>query len=149
VVRRPAAATVQWTGRLIRHRNTVFAVACTVLAAFSDPAVWLTVVDAALLLAYLVAVDALAAGPIGVSQLRRGTPPLAAAAASAIALLGAQAPVNSGAVWGRIIAALAVAAAASAAAAALWLRQTHGQSSVRDGLVDVLRRRGRNKPRHL
>jgi hypothetical protein len=149
VVQRPASAAVQWTSRLIRHRNTMFAVACTALAAFSDPAVWLTVVDAALLLAYLLAVDALAAGPIGVSQLRRGTAPLTAAAASAIALLGAQAPVDSGAVWGRVVAALAVAAAASAAAAALWLRQTRGQTSLRDEFVDVLRRRDRNKPRHL
>jgi hypothetical protein len=124
VAQRPAVATIQWISRLLRHRNTAFAVACTILAAFSEPAVWLMVVDAALLLAYLLAVDALTAGPIGVGQLRRRVPPLTAAAASAVALLGAQAPVNPGAVWGRIVAALAVAAAAVAAGAALWLRQT-------------------------
>jgi hypothetical protein len=62
-------------------------------------------------------------------QLRRGVAPLSAAAAAAIVLLAAQAPVNSGAVWGRIVAALAIAAAAAAAGAALWIRQTAGHSS--------------------
>ena len=128
VSRRPAAQSVRLTSQIARHRNTVFAVGCTIVAGFSDPPVWLMVIDAALLLAYLLAVDALAAGPIGVRQLRRGTTPLSALAAAAIVLLAAQAPVNSGAVWGRIVAALAVAAAATAAGAALWIRQSAGQS---------------------
>jgi hypothetical protein len=129
VSRRPAAQSVRLTSQVARHRNTVFAVGCTIMAGFSDPPVWLMVIDAALLLAYLLAVDALAAGPVGIRQLRRGTAPLSALAAVAIVLLAAQAPVNSGAVWGRIVAALAVAAAATAAGAALWIRQTAGQSS--------------------
>ena len=77
----------------------------------------------------VAAVDALAAGPVGIRQLRHGMAPLCAAAAVAMVLLAAQAPVNSGAVWGRIVAALAVAAAATAAGAALWMRQTGKQSA--------------------
>lgn len=127
VSRRPAAQSIRLTSQISRHRNTVFAVGCTIVAGFSDPPVWLMAIDAALLLAYLLAVDALAAGPIGIRQLRRGTAPLSALAAAAIVLLAARAPVNSGAVWGRIVAALAVAAAATAAGAALWIRQTAGQ----------------------
>ena len=129
VSRRPTAESIRFTSQLGRHRNTVFAVGCTILAGFSDPPVWLMVIDAALLLAYLLAVDALAAGPVGIRQLRHGMAPLCAAAAVAMVLLAAQAPVNSGAVWGRIVAALAVAAAATAAGAALWIRQTGKQSA--------------------
>ncbi len=131
VSRRPTATSVRLVSQMTRHRNTVFAVGCTVVAGLSDPPVWLMAVDAALLLAYLLAVDALAAGPIGIRQLRQGTAPLCAAAAIAIVLLAAQAPVNQGAVWGRIVAALAVAAAASAAGAALWIRQTGTRASER------------------
>ncbi len=123
VAQRPAAATVHWSSQLARHRNTVFAVGCTIVAGFDDPPVWLMAANAALLLAYLLVVDALAAGPVGIRQLRRAIVPSAAAAASAVTLLGAQAPVNSGAVWGRVAAAIAVAAAAVAAAAALWIRR--------------------------
>jgi len=129
VSRRPTAESIRFTSQLGRHRNTVFAVGCTILAGFSDPPVWLMAIDAALLLAYLLAVDALAAGPVGIRQLRHGMAPLCAAAAVAMVLLAAQAPVNSGAVWGRIVAALAVAAAATAAGAALWIRQTGKQSA--------------------
>lgn len=129
VSRRPTAQSIRFASQLARHRNTVLAVGCTIVAGFSDPPVWLMVIDAALLLAYLLAVDALAAGPVGMRQLRHGVAPLSAAAAAAIVLLAAQAPVNSGAVWGRIVAALAIAAAAAAAGAALWIRQTAGHSS--------------------
>lgn len=123
VAQRPAMSAVHWNTQLARHRNTVFAVGCTIIAGLNDPPAWLIGVDAALLLTYLLAVDALAAGPIGIRQLRRGVAPLAAAAASAVTLLGAAAPVDSGAVWGRIVAAVAVAAAGVAAGAALWIRQ--------------------------
>lgn len=123
VAQRAAVEAVHWNSQLVRHRNTVFAVVCTIIAGFSDPPLWLVIVDAALLLAYLLTVDALAAGPIGIRQLRRGIAPAAAAAASAVVLLGAHAPVNSGAVWGRAVAAVAVAAAALAAGAALWTRR--------------------------
>lgn len=129
VARRPAIETTHWSAQLARHRNTVFAVAAVCLATFSDPPVWLMAVDAALLLAYLLGVDLLAAGPIGVRQLRRGVAPLTAAAAIAVVLLGARSPVDSGAVWGRILAAIAIAAAAAAAGAALWLRQSSKRPS--------------------
>lgn len=121
VAQRPASTAVHWAGQLTRHRNTVFAVGCVIIAGFGDPPVWQMAVDAALLLAYLLTVDALAAGPIGLRQLRRGVAP--AAVASTVALLAAHAPVDSGAVWGRAVAAVAVAAAAVAAGAALWVRQ--------------------------
>lgn len=143
VAQRPTMTSIQWAARLVRHRNTVFAVGCTVLAGAGNPPVWLMVADAALLLAYLLIVDALAAGPIGIRQLRRGVAPLAAAGASAVVLLGALAPVNQGAVWGRILAALAVAAAALAAGAALWIRQTGAQPPT------AARRSERRGPRHL
>lgn len=123
IAQRPASVAVHWTGQLARHRNTLFAVGCTIIAGSGNPPVWQMIVDAALLMTYLLTVDALAAGPIGIRQLRRGVTPAAAAVASAIALLAANAPVNSGAVWGRVVAAIAVAAAALAAGAALWVRQ--------------------------
>ena len=120
VVQRPVEHSHTWTGRTLRHRNTVFAATCAAVAGLGDPPVWLMAVDAALLLAYLLAVDALAAGPIGARQLRGVRTPAAAAAASAAVLIVAEAPVDGGAVWGRIVAALCVAAAASAAGLALW-----------------------------
>lgn len=123
VAQRPSTTAAHWVGQLVRHRNTVFAVSCVIIAGFGNPAVWQMIVDAALLLAYLLIVDALAAGPIGIRQLRRGVAPAAAAGASAVALLAAHAPVDSGAVWGRVVAAVAVVAAALAAGAALWVRQ--------------------------
>lgn len=123
VAQRPAIAAVHWNTQLARHRNTVFAVGCTVIAGLNDPPAWLIVVAAALLMTYLLAVDTLAAGPIGIRQLRHGVAPLAATAATAVTLLGAAAPVNSGAAWGRIVAAVAVTAAALATSAALWIRQ--------------------------
>lgn len=132
VAQRPASASVHWNNQLVRHRNTIFAVGCTIIAGTGDPPVWLMAVDAALLLAYLLTVDALAAGPVGIRQLRRGVAPAAAAVASAVTLLGARAPVDSGAVWGRVVAAIAVAAAAVAAGAALWIRQ----QGIRDQGVD-------------
>ncbi|MBS2964073.1 hypothetical protein KGA66_13530 [Actinocrinis puniceicyclus] len=123
VARRPIVASARLGSRLVRHRNSAFAVGCTIVAGFSDPPVWLTALDAVLLSAYLLAVDAVAAGPVGVRQLRDRTAALAAPAAIAVVLLAARSPVHSGAVWGRIVAALALAAAAAAAGAALWIRQ--------------------------
>lgn len=129
VARRPTVTSIRLASQVARHRNTVFAVGCTIVAGFSDPPVWLMGVDAGLLLAYLLAVDALAAGPVGMRQLRGRVAPLSAAAAAAAVLAAAQAPVNSGAVWGRILAALAVAAAACAVAAALWVKRTQTPSA--------------------
>lgn len=122
VIQRPVMYANAWTAKASRHRNTIFAAACTAIAGLGDPPAWLMAVDAALLLAYLLAVDALAAGPVGARQLRGVRAPAAAAAASAAVLLVAEAPVDGGAVWGRIVAALCVAAAACAAGLALWER---------------------------
>ncbi|HEU5332908.1 MAG TPA: hypothetical protein VFU73_09095 [Actinocrinis sp.] len=122
VIQRPVTYTNTWTAKALRHRNTVFAATCAAVAGLGDPPVWLMAVDAALLLAYLLAVDALAAGPVGARQLRGIRTPAAAAAASAAVLVVATAPVDGGAVWGRIVAALCVAAAACAAGLALWDR---------------------------
>ncbi|HEV3168973.1 MAG TPA: hypothetical protein VGZ32_01465 [Actinocrinis sp.] len=122
VARRPVTSSSAWTARAIRHRNTLFAAACVVVAGLGDPPVWLMAADAALLLAYLLAADALAAGPVGARQLRSIRIPLAAAGASAAVLVVAEAPISGGAIWGRIVAALAVSAAAAAAGLALWSR---------------------------
>lgn len=146
VSRRPTARSVHLANQLARHRNTAFAVGCTIVAGFGDPPVWLMIVDATLLLAYLLAVDALAAGPIGMRQLRQGVAPLSAAGAVAIVLLAAQAPVNSGAVWGRIVAALAVAVAGVAAGAALWIKQTSGQPA--EAREEAARPEPSTRPRH-
>jgi hypothetical protein len=146
VSRRPTARSVHLANQLARHRNTAFAVGCTIVAGFGDPPVWLMIVDATLLLAYLLAVDALAAGPIGMRQLRQGVAPLSAAGAVAIVLLAAQAPVNSGAVWGRIVAALAVAVAGVAAGAALWIKQTSGQPA--EAPEEAARPEPSTRPRH-
>jgi hypothetical protein len=151
VAQRPTSSAVRLLTQLVRHRNTAFAVGCVVLAALTDPPVWLAVVDTALLIGYLLAVDAFAAGPIGADQARGGTVPLTAAAASAIVLVAAEVPVDSGAVWGRVVAALAVAAAATAAGAALWLRRSGSRQdeSLQQQLARFRDRRNTSKPRHL
>jgi hypothetical protein len=122
VARRPVTSSSTLTAKTIRHRNTLFAAVCVIVAGLGDPPVWLMAADAALLLAYLLAVDALAAGPVGARQLRSVRIPLAAAGASAAVLVVAEAPISGGAIWGRIVAALAVTAAAAAAGLALWSR---------------------------
>lgn len=148
IAQRPAVTAVHWFTQLSRHRNTVFAVGCTIIAGFAEPPLWLAIVDVALLLAYLLTVDALAAGPIGIRQLRRGVAPSAAAIASAVALLGAHAPVNAGAVWGRVVAAVAVAAAALAAGAALWFRRQASAPDDSASPAQEQQKRG-TRPRHL
>ncbi len=122
VVRRPVTSSSAWTAKTVRHRNTLFAAVCVIVAGLGDPPVWLMAADAALLPAYLLAADALAAGPVGARQLRSISIPLAAAGASAAVLVVAEAPITGGAIWGRIVAALAVTAAAAAAGLALWSR---------------------------
>jgi hypothetical protein len=121
---RPVTTSRQFTVILSRHRNTLFVIAAVVVAALGNPPTWLTVVDCALVLTYLVLLDAATAGPVGGRQLRRAGTLLSAAAASAAVLLCAQVPVGSDSGWGRIIAALAVAAAACAVGTVLWLRRT-------------------------
>ncbi|MGW7712611.1 hypothetical protein [Streptomyces sp. NPDC054771] len=79
------------------------------VAAATSPAVWLVVCIAALLLAYLLVTDAWTAGVNTPPGQPQATPALAAAAATAVVLLAAQAPV-AGTSWARLPAALAIAA---------------------------------------
>jgi hypothetical protein len=95
VVRRPVLASQHWHRLLARHRNTLFAAACALTAAAGRPPVWLMAADAALLLGYLLALDALAAGPIGIRQLRLGWPVGAAAGGTALVLALTQMPLTS------------------------------------------------------
>jgi hypothetical protein len=86
VVGRPVLSSHHWYKVAARHRNTLFAALCAVTAAAGKPPIWLTAVDAALLLGYLLAVDACAAGPIGVRQLRMYWPATVAAGGTAAVL---------------------------------------------------------------
>lgn len=86
VVRRPVLTAHRWFNQLVRHKNTVFAGTCTVVAAAGRPALWLMIADAALLLGYLLALDAATAGPIGDRQFRSGWPAGLAAAGTALVL---------------------------------------------------------------
>ena len=86
VVARPLLASRHWYKVVSRHRNTVFAAACTLTAAVGHPPIWLMAADAALLLGYLLALDAVAAGPVGLRQLRLFWPGGIAAVGTALVL---------------------------------------------------------------
>lgn len=122
LVRRPVQYSARKAALLSQHRNTVFAVGCVVLAAFSAPPVWLASCITALLLTYLLIVDACAAGPAGIRQLRSHHIPLTAYGASGLVLFAAFAP-SDGSAWGPAVAAAAVCAAAYAVGTALWPRR--------------------------
>ena len=93
VVSRPVLGSHHWPAVLARHRNTLFVSACVVTAATGQPPVWLTTADAALVLGYLLALDAVSAGPIGIRQLRLAWPAGAAAGGTALVLALAQLPL--------------------------------------------------------
>ncbi|NEA57852.1 hypothetical protein G3I60_27765 [Streptomyces sp. SID13666] len=122
LVRRPVQYSARKAALLSQHRNTVFAVGCVVLAAFSAPPVWLASCVTALLLTYLLIVDACAAGPAGIRQLRSRHIPLTAYGASGLVLFAAFAP-SDGSAWGPAVAVSAVCAAAYAVGTALWPRR--------------------------
>lgn len=123
VVGRPVLTSYRWYSQLSRHRNTVFASACVLVAALATPPVWLMAADCALLLGYLLALDALTGGPIGLRQLRLGWPGGLAAAGTAVVLaLTRLAPAHPGstlAASGRWIAAAGTALAGLALALAV------------------------------
>ncbi|MDH6579140.1 hypothetical protein [Kitasatospora sp. MAP5-34] len=121
VADRPVRHSWAWGAQLSRHRNTVFAAGCVLLAAASSPPLWLAACVTALLLGYLLLADAVAAGPAGARQWRSRAVPAAAYGASALVLLAAFAPVG-GVTWGRLVAALAVVGSAVVAGLALWSR---------------------------
>ncbi|GAA3132026.1 hypothetical protein GCM10010521_17420 [Streptomyces rameus] len=83
--------------------------AAIAVAALTGPAVWLVACIAALFLAYLLVTDAWTAAVTVPPGRPRATPALTAAAASAVVLLAAQAPV-AGTSWARLPASLAVVA---------------------------------------
>ncbi|MFF2206097.1 hypothetical protein [Streptomyces sp. NPDC058145] len=120
---RPVLTSLRWRTLATRHRTTVLPAAAIAVAAATDPAVWLVVCIAALLLAYLLVTDAWTAGvtaPLGHPQ---ATPALAAAAATALVLLAAQAPV-AGTSWARPPASLAIAATTVCLVLALRTRRS-------------------------
>ncbi|WP_441248499.1 hypothetical protein [Kitasatospora sp. McL0602] len=121
VAARPVRQSAALRPMLVRHRNTVFAAGCVLLAAVQTPPLWLAGCVTALLLGYLLLVDAFAAGPAGVRQWRARAVPAAAYGASALVLAAACLPLD-GLPWGRAVAALAVVGSAAVAGLALWTR---------------------------
>ncbi|MEU1710857.1 hypothetical protein ABZ478_37070 [Streptomyces sp. NPDC005706] len=120
---RPVLASMRWRTLAARHRTTVLPAAAIAVAAATGPAVWLVVCIAALLLAYLLVTDAWTAGVTAPPGRPQATPALAAAAATAVVLLAAQAPV-AGSSWARLPASLAIAATAVCLVLALRTRRT-------------------------
>ncbi|MEY9963559.1 hypothetical protein ABIA33_001592 [Streptacidiphilus sp. MAP12-16] len=120
---RPVASGFRWYTRLARHRNTAFAVGCVLLAAANRPPGWLAACDTALLLTYLLCVDAVAAGPPGARLVRRPLALLTAYGASALVLTAALLPVAATGTWARLLAALALGASGAAVAGAVWVRR--------------------------
>lgn len=120
VVRRPVLDSHRWRHRLDRHRNTLLAAAAALLSALQNPPVWLMIVQAALLLGYLALLDAVATSARAPrTQLAQA---LGAAAATALVLLAALAPVAGGS-WARFVAGVAVFGALALVYAALRLRR--------------------------
>jgi hypothetical protein len=114
---RPSTSSARLHLRLARHRNTVLAAAAVLLAALSHPSGWLAAAITALLLGYLLHVDAR-------SRAHLPTGPgaaLSACAASALVLAAALAPAQSSGA-ARLLAALGLAAAAGAVGLALHQR---------------------------
>ncbi|MFF8731976.1 hypothetical protein ACF073_36695 [Streptomyces sp. NPDC015171] len=106
---RPASTSMRGRTLAARHRTTVLPAAAIAIAAATGPPVWLVICIAVLLLAYLLVTDAWTAGVTAPPGRPRATPALAAAAATAVVLLAAQAPV-AGTSWSRLPASLALAA---------------------------------------
>ena len=106
---RPVLTSMRWRTIAARRRTTVLPAAAIAVAAATGPAVWLAICIAALLLAYLLVTDAWTAGVTAPPGRSQATPALAAAAATAVVLLAAEAPV-AGTSWARLPASLAIAA---------------------------------------
>ncbi|MFJ4007536.1 hypothetical protein ACIPWL_29365 [Streptomyces sp. NPDC090023] len=106
---RPVLTSMHWRTVAARRRTTVLPSAAIAVAAFTGPPVWLVVCIAALLLAYLLVTDAWTAGVTAPPGRPQATPTLAAAAATTLVLLAAQAPV-AGTSWARLPASLVIAA---------------------------------------
>ncbi|MEZ0064712.1 hypothetical protein ABIA32_000700 [Streptacidiphilus sp. MAP12-20] len=120
VVARPVTGDVLWRSRLSRHRNSALAVGFVVAAALTSPPVWLMACDAALLLTYLLFVDAAAAGPPGAAQLRDWPAVVGALAAQGLVLTGAVVSIATADSWARALAAVLVLVVAAALGLAVW-----------------------------
>ncbi|MGW4886062.1 hypothetical protein [Streptomyces murinus] len=105
---RPVLTSMRWRAVAARRRTTVLPAAAIAVAAATDPPLWLVVCVAALLLAYLLVTDAWTVGVTAPPGRPQATPALAAAA-TALVLLAAQAPVV-GTSWARLLASLVIAA---------------------------------------
>ena len=110
VVARPVIGDPRWASKVSRHRNTVLAVGFLVAVAIGSPPIWMMFCDAALLLAYLLFVDAVAGGPPGAAQLRDWPLLVAAVAAQTLVLVGAVISVATADSWARATAAVLVLA---------------------------------------
>lgn len=120
---RPVLTSMRWRTIAARRRTTVLPAAAIAVAAATNPAVWLVVCIAALLLAYLLVTDAWTVGVTAPPGRPQATPALAAAAATAVVLLAAQAPV-AGTSWARLPASLAIAATTVCLVLALGARRS-------------------------
>ena len=120
---RPVLTSMRWRTLAARPGTTVLPAAAIAVAAATDPAGWLVVCIAALMLAYLLVTDAWTAGVTAPPERPQATPALAAAAATAVVLLAAQAPV-AGTSWARLPASLAIAATAVCLVLALRTRRS-------------------------
>ncbi|MEU1414913.1 hypothetical protein [Streptomyces sp. NPDC005731] len=120
---RPVLTFMRWRTLAVRRRTTVLPAAAIAVAAATSPPVWLVVCIGALLLAYLLVTDAWTAGVTAPPGRPQATPALTAAAATAVVLLAAQAPV-AGTSWARLPASLAIAATTVCLGLALGTRRS-------------------------
>ncbi|MEU2779673.1 hypothetical protein ABZ646_44335 [Streptomyces sp. NPDC007162] len=125
---RPVVASARWGTLAARHRTTLLPATAIAVAAATGPPLWLVVCIAALLPAYLLVTDPWTAGVTAPPDRPQATPALAAAAATAVVLLAAQAPVARTS-WARLPASLAIAATAVCLVLALRGRGFGRQSS--------------------
>lgn len=129
---RPVLTSMRLRTVAARRRTTLLPAAAIAVAAATGPPVWLVVCMAALLPAYLLVTDAWTAGAGAPPGRPRVAPGLAAAAASAVVLLAARAPVAH-TPSARLPAALAVAATVVCLLLAL---RTRGRPAGRHGGPD-------------
>jgi hypothetical protein len=109
---RPVLTSLRLRTVAALRRTTLLPAAAIAVAAVTGPALWLVACLTALLLAYLLVTDPWTVGvtaPRPPSARAQAGPALGAAAAAAVVLLVAQAPVADTS-WARLPAALAVAA---------------------------------------
>lgn len=115
---RPAQTSMRWPALAARRRGTILAAASIVIAATTDPPVWLGACVGILLLAYLLLTDAWTMGATAPTGRPDPGTALVTAAACALVFLAAEAPLAHTA-WARLVAALAVTATTSCLVLAL------------------------------